>query len=84
MPASDRTVAHTPLLVSSCPTVGPTSSVPTTLNVPMLPFWSASTTASFCLLSSVPDSPLSCGVRTITWFDAGVPKACTCTFWPPP
>jgi len=56
-----------PLLVSSAPTVGPTTSLPATLNSPMPLFCSAAMTASLVLLSDCPFSPPIDGTRTRTW-----------------
>ena len=85
MPTSESTVAQTPLLVSSWPTVGPTISVPTTVNVPDVALLERGDDRVLLLAelrARFGRRAAACGPSPA--FDAGVPYAWTSTFWPPP
>ena len=66
MPPSDRTVAKSPFVVSSRPTVGLTISAAWRLKLLRLPLRSASSICCAVVLSDVPASAPTCGTWIIT------------------
>jgi hypothetical protein len=84
MPISEKTVASSALPRSSCPTAGPTISVPTRVKFPRFALRRAFSTCSAVEESAVPDSAPTVGTRIITWFFAGSPNELMIASAPPP